>query len=134
MLTLLPQRLTRALSGTLTCRLAAFGLAAGRKSSPAPRPCVYDEDGQLLAGSLMDYAMPRADNMPPIEVGHVETPQPGTVLGVKGAGEAGTVGALPAVMNAINDALMEAGAPYVQMPCTPQKVWAALEAARHGRA
>jgi carbon-monoxide dehydrogenase large subunit len=91
--------------------------------------CVYDDDGQLLAGSLMDYALPRADNMPAIEVGHVSTPQPGTALGVKGAGEAGTVGASAAMWCAMNDALRPLGARMERMPFTAGRV---LEAIRSG--
>jgi len=91
----------------------------------------YDpESGQMLTGSFMDYGMPRADDFPAIEMETNEVPCKTNPLGVKGAGEAGTVGALPAVMNAINDALAQAGVHYVQMPCTPQKIWQALAAAR----
>ncbi len=97
--------------------------------------CVYDGEGQLLAGSLMDYAMPRADNMPPIEVGHVETPQPGTALGIKGAGEAGTVGAPAALWCAVNDALRPLGARIDRLPFTSERVLAAIRnAARAGSA
>lgn len=91
--------------------------------------CVYDGEGQLLSGSLMDYAMPRADNMPPIEVGHVSTPQPGTALGIKGAGEAGTVGASAAVWCAVNDALRPLGARLERMPFTAERVLAAIRGA-----
>jgi carbon-monoxide dehydrogenase large subunit len=94
----------------------------------------YDaESGQLLTGSFMDYGMPRADDLPSIKVASNEVPAKSNPLGVKGAGEAGTVGALSAVMNAINDALALEGADYVQMPATPEKVWRALEQARGGR-
>ena len=88
--------------------------------------CVYDDEGQLLAGSLMDYAMPRADNMPPIEIGHVETRQPGTLLGVKGAGEAGTVGAPAALWCAVNDALRPLGGRVERMPFTAERVLKAM--------
>jgi len=88
--------------------------------------CVYDGDGQLLSGSLMDYAMPRADNMPPIEIGHVETPQPGTALGVKGAGEAGTVGAAAALWCAVNDAVRPLGGRLERMPFTAERVLTAM--------
>jgi len=87
----------------------------------------YDrQTGQLMAGSFMDYAMPRAGDLCDIEMKSNEVPCRTNPLGVKGAGEAGTVGALPAVMNAINHALGARGAPYVQMPATPEKVWRAL--------
>jgi carbon-monoxide dehydrogenase large subunit len=84
----------------------------------------YDpESGQLLTGSFMDYAMPRADNVGPIKVGHNGVPTKLNPLGVKGAGEAGTVGALAAIMNAIVDAL---GGADVPMPATAERVWRAL--------
>jgi len=77
----------------------------------------------------MDYAMPRADNMPPIEIGHVSTPQPGTALGLKGAGEAGTVGAAAAAWCAVNDALRPLGATMERMPFTPERVLEAIRSA-----
>ena len=70
--------------------------------------------------------MPRADNMPPIEIGHVETPQPGTALGVKGAGEAGTVGAAAAMWCAVNDALRPLGGRIERMPFTAERVLKAM--------
>jgi carbon-monoxide dehydrogenase large subunit len=90
----------------------------------------YDASGQLLSGSFMDYAMPRADDFCAFELGENEVPTKTNPLGVKGAGESGTVGALSSVMNAINDAMARIGGPYVQMPATPEKVWHAVEAAR----
>ncbi len=90
----------------------------------------YDPDsGQLLTGSFMDYAMPRADDFCDFEIAANEVPTERNPLGVKGVGEAGTVGALPAVMNAINDALHRVGAPTVEMPATNEKVWRAIQAA-----
>jgi carbon-monoxide dehydrogenase large subunit len=89
----------------------------------------YDSAGQLLSGSFMDYAMPRAVDFCPFVLGENEVPTKTNPLGVKGAGESGTVGALASVMNAINSALAEVGAPYVHMPATPEKVWRALRAA-----
>ena len=78
--------------------------------------------------------MPRADTICPIVAGENEVPTKTNPLGVKGAGESGTVGALPAVMNAVNDALARIGAPYVGMPATPEKVWLAIQRqARRGR-
>ena len=93
-----------------------------------------DESGQLLTGSFMDYGMPRADDLPSLKVESNSVPTKSNPLGVKGAGEAGTVGALSSIMNAINDALARAGAPYVQMPATPEKVWRALQQAKGARA
>jgi carbon-monoxide dehydrogenase large subunit len=90
----------------------------------------YDKSsGQLLAGSLMDYALPRASDLPDIEVDLIEVPCASNPLGVKGAGEAGAVGSPPAVMNAIVDALSSAGVTTIDMPATPEKVWKALQAA-----
>jgi len=92
---------------------------------------VYDPDsGQMTTGSFMDYGMPRADDFPSFDIAANVIPTERNPLGVKGVGEAGTVGALPAVMNAINDALHRAGAPTIEMPATPQKVWAALQQAK----
>jgi carbon-monoxide dehydrogenase large subunit len=89
---------------------------------------VYDAWGQLVSGSFMDYAMPRADNFCSFALAENEVPTGTNPLGVKGAGESGTVGALPAVMNAVNNALARIGAPYVSMPATPEKVWRAIRA------
>ena len=87
----------------------------------------YDSDGQLLTGSYMDYAMPRADDVPSFIIDHGCTPSPNNPLGIKGCGEAGAIGSPPAVINAITDAI---GTEDLSMPATPQKVWAALQAAR----
>ena len=91
---------------------------------------VYEQaSGQLLSGSFMDYAMPRADDMPAIEAAANEVPTTTNPLGVKGAGEAGTVGALPAIMNAVADALAPLGIEHLDMPATPERVWRAIRAA-----
>ena len=87
---------------------------------------VYDGSGQLLSGSFMDYALPRADDLPMIDVGFHPVPATSNPLGVKGCGEAGVTGALPAVMNAISDALASVGATPVDMPATPEVIWRAL--------
>src|SRR3954463_859574 len=89
--------------------------------------CLYDESSQLLNGSLADYLVPMALEMPDIVVAHVETPGAGTALGAKGIGEAGTIGAAAAIGNAINDALTPFGAEVLQQPYTPQRILAALE-------
>ena len=90
----------------------------------------YDpESGQLLSGSFMDYAMPHADDMPNIEVDLHVVPTPTNPLGVKGAGEAGSVAAPPALINAIVDALAPLGVNHVEMPATPEKVWRAIQQA-----
>jgi carbon-monoxide dehydrogenase large subunit len=88
---------------------------------------VYDAEGQLLTASYMDYAMPRADNVPFYTIEHNTTVCPGNPLGMKGCGEAGAIGSPPAIMNAITDAI---GVSDLQMPATPARVWAALQANR----
>jgi carbon-monoxide dehydrogenase large subunit len=89
----------------------------------------YDEAGQVLSGSFMDYAMPRADEVPPFDVDAHEVPTRVNPLGAKGVGEAGTVGALPALLNAVNDALAPLGVRHLDMPVTPERVWQAIRAA-----
>jgi carbon-monoxide dehydrogenase large subunit len=92
----------------------------------------YDESGQLLTGSFMDYAMPLAAGMPGIESVNLETPTALNPLGVKGVGEAGTVGALSATVNAVCNALLAAGIRHLDMPATPMNVWRALQDAVYG--
>ncbi|RTH02803.1 hypothetical protein CSW47_09890 [Thermus scotoductus] len=87
---------------------------------------VYDENGQLLSASYMEYAMPKAAQIPPIEHGHTVTPSPVNPLGVKGVGEAGTIAATPAVANAVMDALRPFGIRHLDIPLTPEKIWRAL--------
>lgn len=88
---------------------------------------VYDDNGQLLTGSLMDYAIPRADLFPTIETDRTVTPSPVNPLGVKGAGEMGTIGSTPAIVNAVIDALSPLGIRHIDMPLTPQRVWSAIQ-------
>jgi carbon-monoxide dehydrogenase large subunit len=90
---------------------------------------VYTPDGQLQTGSLGDYALPRAADMPALDdlvLGHTVTPSPLNPLGVKGVGEAGTVGAPPAIANAVVDALAPLGIAHIDMPFTPEKIWRAI--------
>jgi carbon-monoxide dehydrogenase large subunit len=92
---------------------------------------VYDpESGQLLTASFMDYAIPRADTLPDMHIESAPVPTKLNPLGAKGAGEAGTVGALPAAMNAVLDALAQAGVRELDMPASPERVWRAIEDAR----
>src|SRR5438067_11379690 len=84
---------------------------------------VYDEQGQLITGELMDYALPKASQMPWFETDRTETPSPVNPLGVKGVGEAGTIGATPAIVNAVVDALSPYGVKHLDMPVRPEKVW-----------
>jgi len=88
---------------------------------------VYDETGQLVTGELSEYALPRAMFMPHIESGHTETPSPVNPLGVKGVGEAGTIGCSPAVVNSVVDALSPLGVRHIDMPLTPQKIWKLIQ-------
>jgi carbon-monoxide dehydrogenase large subunit len=95
---------------------------------------VYDaETGQLLSGSFMDYAMPRADDVPLFEVDSHEVPTRINPLGAKGVGEAGTVGAIPALVNAVHDALAPLGVRHLDMPMTPERIWRAIQEANSAR-
>lgn len=93
---------------------------------------VYDENGQLLTASLMDYAMPRADGFPSIQVNRIVTPSPDNPLGVKGAGEMGTIAATPTIASAVFDALSPLGIRHIDMPLTPEKIWQAIQASSNG--
>jgi carbon-monoxide dehydrogenase large subunit len=94
--------------------------------------CVYDkETGQLLTGSLMDYALPRAVDIPSFTLGHVCTPCTHNPLGTKGCGEAGAIGSPPAVINAVLDALADMGVKELDMPASPARVWEAIHAVQH---
>ncbi len=89
---------------------------------------VYDDNGQLVTGELMDYAIPKASNIPWIETSHTITPSPVNPLGVKGVGEAGTIGCSPAVVNSVVDALSPLGVRHIDMPLTPEKIWNLIQA------
>jgi carbon-monoxide dehydrogenase large subunit len=91
---------------------------------------VYDEDGQLLTATFMDYAMPRAKDMPMINLEFEPVPSTANLMGMKGCGEAGTVGAMAAVANAVQDALWDQGVRQADMPFTPQRVWNMLNGAK----
>ena len=88
---------------------------------------VYDADGQVLSGSFMDYALPRASDVPNFHFASLPSPATTNALGVKGCGEAGCAGAMPAIMNAIVDALSKFGISHIDMPATPQKIWRAIQ-------
>ena len=91
---------------------------------------VYDDQGQLQTGSLMEYALPKAEFFPTFELDRTETPTDVNPLGVKGAGETGTIASTPAVVNAVVDALSPFGIVHVDMPLTPERVWRAIDQAR----
>ncbi len=93
---------------------------------------VYDENGQLLTGTFMDYAMPNAEMVPGFITDFIETPSPYNPLGAKGAGEAGCIGGPPAIVNAVLDALSPYGITAIDMPLKPEKIWSLLQAARQG--
>ena len=103
----------------------AGGIAQGLGGALMER-CAYDEAGQPLSTTLMDYAVPTAADLPPIETHHIETPAPGIAGGFKGAGEAGATGAPAAILNAVNDALAPLGVMLTDQPITPERVVAAL--------
>lgn len=88
---------------------------------------VYGEDGQLLTASFMDYPMPRADDLPPLRIGHHSVACTTNPLGVKGAGESGVAGSLPSGVNAVLDALASRGVEHLELPMTPARIWAALQ-------
>jgi carbon-monoxide dehydrogenase large subunit len=108
------------------------GLAQGIGQALVENVVFDAASGQLVSGSFNDYGMPRADDLPSFAVAFNEVPARTNPLGVKGAGEAGSVGAPPAVMNAILDALRALGVRHLDMPATPLRVWQAIEAARAG--
>jgi carbon-monoxide dehydrogenase large subunit len=91
---------------------------------------VFDESGQLVSSTLMDYAIPKTDDLISFQNDHTRTHSPRTSLGVKGIGEAATIGSTPAIANAVMDALAPLGVTHIDLPLTPQKIWAAMGAAR----
>ncbi|MDE3078325.1 MAG: molybdopterin-dependent oxidoreductase, partial [Chloroflexota bacterium] len=91
---------------------------------------VYDESGQLLSGSMMDYAVPTAEMAPEYHLDHTVTPSPSNPWGVKGIGEAGTIAASAAVVNSVVDALSPLGIRHLDMPLTPERVWNSMRAAQ----
>jgi aerobic carbon-monoxide dehydrogenase large subunit len=94
---------------------------------------VYGDDGQLLTGSLIDYAIPSAADLPSYETAHTTTTSPHNELGVKGIGEAATIGSTPAVVNAVMDALAPLGITHLDMPLTPDKIWRTINDASQNR-
>jgi aerobic carbon-monoxide dehydrogenase large subunit len=94
---------------------------------------VYDEEGQLLTGTLMDYAIPKASQMPKIETAYTVTPSPVNPLGVKGVGETGTIASVPTLVNAVCDALAPLGVTHIDKPLTPARVWAAIQQAQQAK-
>ncbi len=106
------------------------GIAQGAGQALFEHAVYDDESGQLISGSFMDYCMPRADDLPFIDFRYNEILCRTNPLGAKGAGEAGTLGALPAVVNAILDALAPLGVTHIDMPATPERVWRTIQQAQ----
>jgi carbon-monoxide dehydrogenase large subunit len=105
------------------------GVAQGIGQALLENVC-YDAHGSLLTGSYMDYAMPRASDLPFFQSATHDVPARTNILGAKGCGEAGCAGALPSVMNALVDALKPYGIAHIDMPATPQRVWQAIQSSR----
>jgi hypothetical protein len=101
------------------------GMAQGLGEALLER-LVYDANGQMLTASFMDYALPRASDIPEVELAHIETPSPFNLLGAKGVGEAGCIGVPVAIVNATLDALAPYGVASLDMPLTSEKIWRAL--------
>src|SRR5690606_21998088 len=93
---------------------------------------LFDDDGNPVTSNLADYAMPSAAELPSFEAHSTETPTPLNPLGAKGIGEAATIGATPAVQNAVIDALAHLGVRHIDLPCTPERVWTTIREARAG--
>jgi carbon-monoxide dehydrogenase large subunit len=105
------------------------GVAQGVGQAMLERTVFDPETGQLLTGSLTDYCIARAEDLPAIEFAYNVVPCRTNPLGVKGAGEAGAIGAPPALVNAVVDALADLGSAHLDMPLTPERVWRAIDAA-----
>jgi len=93
---------------------------------------VYNEQGQLVTGSMLEYAIPKAAFLPSFELDRTVTPSPVNPLGIKGAGETGTIAATAAVANAVMDALAPLGIVHLDIPLTPQKIWRAIQEKKGG--
>jgi carbon-monoxide dehydrogenase large subunit len=106
------------------------GIAQGLGQALMEQVAYDPESGQLLTASFMDYGMPRAGDLPALQVASHPVPTAANPLGAKGVGEAGTVGSLPAVISAVCDALAPLGVRHLDMPATPERVWRAIQAAR----
>jgi len=91
---------------------------------------IYDDDGNLITGTMVDYLVPTAMDLPSFVTDRTETPATTNPLGVKGVGEAGTIASTPAIVNGVLDAVRHLGVRQIEMPCTPQRVWRAIQEAR----
>jgi carbon-monoxide dehydrogenase large subunit len=114
-----------------SARSQVIGATAQGISQALYEEFVFDEDGNPLTNSFADYAMPSAVEIPAIETHFIETPSPRNPLGAKGVGEIGMIAAPVAVQNAVIDAVRHLGVQHLDMPCTPEKVWAAINLRNH---
>jgi carbon-monoxide dehydrogenase large subunit len=105
------------------------GVAQGAAQALLEEVC-YDADGNPITSNLADYAFISAAELPSVTVVHMETPTPVNLIGAKGIGESGTIGSTPALQSAVVDAVSHLGVRHIEMPCTPQRVWAAIAAAQ----
>jgi carbon-monoxide dehydrogenase large subunit len=124
------EELGRVLNPMLVAGQVHGGVVQGVGQAMAEQIIHDPHSGQMLTASFMDYIMPRADDLPEIAMGTREVPTKVNPLGAKGVGEAGTVGAMAAAMNAVNDALAPLGIRHFDMPATPYRVWKAIAEAR----
>ncbi len=122
----------RLINPMLTVGQVQGGLAQGVGQALLEHTIYDEQSGQLLSGSLMDYALPRADDLPPLDITLAELPTTVNPLGVKGAGQAGCIAAPQTIVNAILDALSPLGIEHIDMPATPERVWRAIRSARQG--
>jgi carbon-monoxide dehydrogenase large subunit len=122
----------RVINPMLTVGQVQGGLAQGIGQALLEHTAYDERSGQLLSGSLMDYALPRADDLPPLDITLAELPTAVNPLGVKGAGQAGCIAAPQTIVNAILDALSPLGIEHIDMPATPERVWRAIRTARQG--
>src|SRR5438105_14575343 len=116
----------------LTVGQVQGGLAQGIGQALLEHTVYNQQSGQLLSGSFTDYALPRADDLPPLDVTLAELPTAVNPLGVRGAGQAGCIAAPQTIVNAILDALAPLGIEHIDMPATPERVWRAIRSARQG--
>jgi carbon-monoxide dehydrogenase large subunit len=116
----------RVVNHELTAAQAHGSLAQG-VSQALYEEALYDQDGQVISGTLLDYVLPKARQLPTFELEHIETPAPGNPLGAKGAGEAGTIAAPPTIVNAVLDALAPLGVTAIDMPLRPEKIWRLMQ-------
>jgi carbon-monoxide dehydrogenase large subunit len=120
----------RLINPMLTLGQVQGGLAQGIGQALLEHTVYDEQSGQLLSGSFMDYALPRADDLPPLAITLAELPTLVNPLGVKGAGQAGCIAAPQTIINAILDALAPLGIEHIDMPATPERVWCAIRAVR----